>query len=322
MQQRSSSAVRVGSPRPRRVIVGVILGLAVLLGPPSFSEYATSKAATNTPTGQSKFENATAHREWARRIRDARRALQGLQFRKAQFQFVAALDLLDPDSPGDVRYRATLGHLVRLAAIYGRLEREEDAEHVMSIVTRYASTPTGAQSRSAAKEELRDRLATEALRYDALYRDWLARPLEPSFSPRVPDTPRAPTDLETLISQTANTYRVDPLLVKAVVAAESNFETHAVSSAGAQGLMQLMPGTAKEMGVRAPFKAKDNLRGGVRYLRKLLDRYNDLEPALAAYNAGPGAVDRYGGIPPYPETEAYIERVMGFYQGYQSRTAD
>ena len=86
--------------------------------------------------------------------------------------------------------------------------------------------------------------------------------------------------------------------------------------------MQLMPATAREMGVRSPFQAQDNLRGGVRYLRKLLDRYHELEPALAAYNAGPAAVDRYGGIPPFPETEAYIKRVLGFYEGYRSSDLD
>ena len=117
-------------------------------------------------------------------------------------------------------------------------------------------------------------------------------------------------------------FRVDPALVKAVVATESNFEITAVSRAGAQGLMQLMPETAREMGVLAPFKPSENLRGGVRYLREMLDRYGDTRLALAAYNAGPEAVDRHGGIPPYPETEDYVARVLDYYRGYQSQFAN
>jgi soluble lytic murein transglycosylase-like protein len=106
-------------------------------------------------------------------------------------------------------------------------------------------------------------------------------------------------------------------LVKAVMAAESNFEKSAVSRVGAQGLMQLMPTTAREMGVVSPFVPSDNIRGGVRYLSEMLDRYGDVKFALAAYNAGPRAVDRHGGIPPYPETRAYVKRVLGFYREYQ-----
>jgi soluble lytic murein transglycosylase-like protein len=123
--------------------------------------------------------------------------------------------------------------------------------------------------------------------------------------------------VEGLIKRTARKYQVDPHLVKAVVAAESNFDALAVSPKGAQGLMQLMPATAREMGVRAPFKPSENIKGGVRYLRSLLDRYANLGDAIAAYNAGPVAVDRYGGIPPYPETQAYVERVLRYYHEYR-----
>ena len=131
--------------------------------------------------------------------------------------------------------------------------------------------------------------------------------------------PKAPVQhaFDLLIARTAKSFGVDPALVKAVVAAESNFQVEAVSHAGAQGLMQLMPGTAEEMGVRAPLKAGDNLKGGVQYLKAMLDRYGDVERALAAYNAGPGAVDRHGGIPPYRETQAYVKRVLNYYRGYQ-----
>ncbi len=119
-----------------------------------------------------------------------------------------------------------------------------------------------------------------------------------------------------LIRLTAMEHGVSPALVKAVIAAESRFNSGAVSHKGAQGLMQLMPATAAQLGVADPFAAADNVRGGVRYLREMLDRYGDMGRALAAYNAGPTAVDRHRGIPPYPETRAYVKRVMTYYRHY------
>jgi soluble lytic murein transglycosylase-like protein len=119
-----------------------------------------------------------------------------------------------------------------------------------------------------------------------------------------------------LILLTALEHDVPPGLVKAVIAAESLFNPDAVSRKGAQGLMQLMPMTASKLGVADPFSADQNVNGGVRYLREMLDRYGDMQRALAAYNAGPTAVDRYRGIPPYPETQAYVQRVMTYYRQY------
>jgi soluble lytic murein transglycosylase-like protein len=110
---------------------------------------------------------------------------------------------------------------------------------------------------------------------------------------------------------------MDPALVKAVIAAESNFKANAVSRVGAVGLMQLMPATAAELGVYAPFEPGQNVNGGVRYLKKLLERFDVLDHALAAYNAGPETVDRHQGVPPYPETRAYVARVLRFYSKYQ-----
>jgi soluble lytic murein transglycosylase-like protein len=131
-------------------------------------------------------------------------------------------------------------------------------------------------------------------------------------------SPRAPqyVGYDGLILLTALEHGVSPALVKAVIAAESLFDADAVSRKGAQGLMQLMPATASKLGVADPFSADQNVRGGVRYLRKMLDRYGDMGRALAAYNAGPSAVDRYRGIPPYPETRAYVQRVMTYYRHY------
>ncbi len=114
----------------------------------------------------------------------------------------------------------------------------------------------------------------------------------------------------TIIEGAARRYGVDPALVHAVVQAESGYDPYATSPAGAQGLMQLMPATARALGVRDPYDPVQNVMGGVRYLRGLLDRFGDVQLALAAYNAGPQAVQRYGGVPPYAETRAYVDRVL------------
>lgn len=113
------------------------------------------------------------------------------------------------------------------------------------------------------------------------------------------------------IKDVAERHDLDERLVVAVIAAESDFDEAAVSSAGAQGLMQLMPATAEMYGVVDPFDPASNVAAGGAHLAMLLDRYGSTRLALAAYNAGEAAVDRYGGVPPYPETRSYVTKIMG-----------
>ena len=120
-----------------------------------------------------------------------------------------------------------------------------------------------------------------------------------------------------IIKQYGNLYGVSVELIKAIITVESCFDRYAVSRVGAKGLMQLMPETADLMGVYNIFNAKDNIRGGTRYFRQMLEEFEfDVELALAAYNAGPNAVKRYNGIPPYDETQKYVKRVIKYYYSY------
>jgi len=121
------------------------------------------------------------------------------------------------------------------------------------------------------------------------------------------------------IARIAKKYRLDPHLMHAVISAESAFNPNAVSHKGAVGLMQLMPATAERFGVKNPYDPVANMRGGARYLRLLLDQFKNINLALAAYNAGEGAVARYGNtIPPFKETQNYVSRVLRFYNLYRS----
>jgi len=122
-----------------------------------------------------------------------------------------------------------------------------------------------------------------------------------------------PVGIKGLAARHGARHGVDPRLVEAVIAVESNYDPTAVSPAGAQGLMQIMPGTQRDLGVSAPFDADANVEGGVRYLKSLMDRFGELPLALAAYNAGPERVAKHGGIPPIPETQQYVTKVMDTY---------
>ena len=130
-------------------------------------------------------------------------------------------------------------------------------------------------------------------------------------------TPDRKTGIENLIFNESSKKGLDPHLVKAIIKAESNFNPNAESPKGAMGLMQLMPGTADLLGVENPFNPKQNIKGGTDYLKDLLRVFKDKDLAIAAYNAGPGAVKKHGGIPPYSETQNYVKKVNEYYDNFK-----
>ena len=146
--------------------------------------------------------------------------------------------------------------------------------------------------------------------------------LRPIRNQRAPDHRVNRRRYTPLIDRVSRHMRIDRNLVHAVVTAESSYDPSAISKKGAVGLMQLMPGTAKRYGVRDRYNPTQNLYGGIRYLRDLIIRFDDVALALAAYNAGENAVVRYGNrIPPYPETRQYVRRVLSYYRRYRSTSS-
>jgi len=147
-----------------------------------------------------------------------------------------------------------------------------------------------------------------------------AKPRAKAVSPSGSTSTATPADYDNFIREAASLYQIPEALVRAVIRVESNFDARAISHANAQGLMQLIPATAERMLVTDPFDARQNVLGGTRYLRVLANLFNgNLQLTLAAYNAGEGAVIRYRGIPPYEETQAYVTRVLEFYNLYRSQ---
>src|SRR5262249_14845098 len=134
--------------------------------------------------------------------------------------------------------------------------------------------------------------------------------LERTLAAASAEAASTPDSLAPLIAEASARTGLPDDLISAVVSAESGGRPDAVSRTGALGLMQLMPGTARSLGIEDPLDARQNVLGGSEYLRAQLERFGSVEKALAAYNAGPHAVERYGGIPPYPETQNYVRRVL------------
>ncbi len=146
----------------------------------------------------------------------------------------------------------------------------------------------------------------------------LGKKVRPTKTVWAPPSSYNPSSYDRHIWAAGNRYNVDPYLIKAVIRTESDFDSKAVSRTGAQGLMQLMPATARELRVRDPFNPADNINGGTKYLRKMLDTFeNNLVLSIAAYNAGPGAVTRASGVPRIPETVRYVVKVLKHYRGYR-----
>jgi hypothetical protein len=245
--------------------------------------------------------------DWSSQTRAGREAIVALDYATAETLLFEALEISTELRSSDVRIDVSLGNLVRLAAIYEDQGRTDDSKRVLSGVEHVALR------HHISKRRIEKHLA----RYLKSKTATLRSPSRRDARIRDRHRTRATAPYDDLIRRAGLSYDVDPALIKAVVAAESNFEPRALSRVGAQGLMQLMPETARAMGVRRPFVPRENIRGGVRYLRSLLDRFDDLDHALAAYNAGPTAVLRYGGVPPYPETEEYVARVRSHYRRYQ-----
>ena len=151
-------------------------------------------------------------------------------------------------------------------------------------------------------------------------------PLLGDLPPEVPlpdeSTPEGRELYESIIQEAANLHGVDEDLVRAVIQTESGFDPQAVSRVGAKGLMQMMPATAKRMGVEDPFDPRENIMGGVKYLRMLLDMFQgDVSLAVAGYNAGEHAVVRHNGVPPYRETQGYVRKILGLLAGGSPRVA-
>jgi soluble lytic murein transglycosylase-like protein len=148
-----------------------------------------------------------------------------------------------------------------------------------------------------------------------------SKPVLTKIAPAKPAAERTSSELNAIVDKAARAHDVDPLLIHSMIKVESNYNVHAVSNKGAEGLMQLTPSTARMLGVSNSFDPQQNIEAGVKYLKYLKDLYKDDRLALAAYNAGPGAVDKYKWIPPYAETENYVYQVGKRY-GEARRAAD
>ena len=207
-----------------------------------------------------------------------------------------------------------MSFLTSIAAIQGRISALDTSEEAPPISTA-SVTPTTPNALAGVPNDPNGEATFEKMITQALGR---LGSLSGSAG-GTGATMMAPAELTPLISRSASAYKVDPNLIKAIIANESGFNASATSPVGAQGLMQLMPGTAAGLGVNNSFDPSQNIAGGTRYLRGLYDRFGDWKLAVAAYNAGPAAVSKYGGIPPYSETQNYVSSVMSSYSHYQKQ---
>src|SRR4051812_48338950 len=208
------------------------------------------------------------------------------------------------DSPPAVRLRRSLACLVPLAAAFALLSATGFAQSTRTASSVVADKRTG-------------RLVRTVVVAPRLVQPKAIEPVE--IGAPAQSGPEA--SINEMVEEAARKNGVDPLLVHSVIKTESNYNPNAVSNKGAQGLMQLMPATARDLGVKNPMNPKENIEGGVKFLKHLQSEFSDPALALAAYNAGEGAVKRYGWIPPYPETQDYVVKVARNYKEAKAAAA-
>ena len=194
-------------------------------------------------------------------------------------------------------FSESITKLMNQSGVKSAKERASQLEGMLSQYTQNVQPVNGQQTSPAAFSDYMKAVPQNGLRF---------RMVPPLSAPK--------GEMESIVKQAASKYNIDEKLVLALVKQESGFNPNAISSAGAQGLMQLMPATAKRLGVVNPFDPVQNVEGGVKHLKGLLAKYRgNLVLALAAYNAGGGNVDKYGGVPPFKETQNYVKNILSNY---------
>jgi soluble lytic murein transglycosylase-like protein len=213
-----------------------------------------------------------------------------------------------------------LEHRVRFAGLVGKTAG--CARAVLGAALLAAAAQPAAAQTVWVFEDAQGQLHFSDTRYHSGYERMSPRALpgpSPEYSAVAGSAGDGDARWDALIRRAAHAYGLSPAMIKAVIHAESSFDPHAVSHRGARGLMQLMPVTAGEMGVSDPFNPWQNISGGTRYLQRLVRRFDgDLNLTLAAYNAGPGTVERFNGLPPYKVTRRYVKRVLELYRRYDA----